>query len=179
MRILALATLLACCPALVVAQQYSTQSRAQEVAAAFTKQKHVVREKRGLRIEKYKDVRSEPLVKQDVTQYSGVYEVDFGDVIELRVGSDGRVAASGHDSDQPDRTFVLENAKIEGAVLTATKVYREGARERFEGVFMTRTERNSPTDPGTTTTGLGVVLGTPRYFEGNTYDKLFYQLTPR
>jgi hypothetical protein len=41
---------------------------------------------------------------------------------------------------------------------------------------MTRTERNSPTDPGITTFGLGVVLATPREFAGNTYERLFYQL---
>ena len=84
--------------------------------------------------------------------------------------------ADGHDSGQPSRTFVLENGKIEGALLTAIKVYRDGATEPFEGVFMTRTERNSPTDPGITTSGLGVVLATPREFAGNTYEKLFYQL---
>jgi hypothetical protein len=97
-------------------------------------------------------------------------------VIELRIGSDGRIQADGHDSDQPSRVFVLENGKIEGAVLTAIKVYRGGETERFEGVFMTRTERNSPADPGITTFGLGVVLATPREFAGNTYQRLFYQL---
>ena len=176
MRTLALVTILAACPAIALPQQSSRQSRAQQVAAAFSKQKHVVAEKRGVRREKYKDVRTEPLVKQDISQYSGVYEVvDFGDEIDLRIGSDGRIEANGHDSDQPSRTFVLENGKIEGAVLTATKVYRDGATERFEGVFLTRTERTSPTDPGTTTIGLGVMLATPREFGGNTFDKLFYQ----
>jgi hypothetical protein len=177
MRTVALVTLLAACPAIAAPQQSSSQSRAQQLAAAFTKHKHVVAEKRGVRKEKYKDVRTEPVVKQDITAYSGVYEVpDWGDVIDLRIGSDGRIQANGHDSDQPSRTFVLENAKIAGAVLTAIKVYRDGATERFEGVFMTRTERTSPSDPGITTSGLGVVLATPREVDGNTYEKLFYQL---
>ena len=117
------------------------------------------------------------MVKQDISDYSGVYEVpDLGDVIDLQIGPDGRIQAHGHDSDQPFRTFVLENSKIEGAVLAAIKVYRDGDTERFEGVFMTRTERNSPTDAGITTFGLGVVLATPREFAGITYEKLFYQL---
>jgi hypothetical protein len=177
MRTVALVMLLAACPAIAAPQQSSSQSRAQQVAAAFTKQKHLVAEKHWVRKEKYKDVRSEPIVKQDITEYSGVYEVpDLGDVINLRIGSDGRIQADGHDSDQSSRTFVLENGKIEGAVLTATKVYGDGETERFEGVFMTRTERTSPIDPGITTSGLGVVLATPRQFAGNTYDKLFYQL---
>ena len=177
MRTVALVTLLAACPALAAPQQASSQSRAQQVAAAFSKRKHLVAEKHGVRKEKYKDVRSDPIVKQDITEYSGVYQVaDLGDVIDLRIGRDGRIQADGHDSDQPSRTFVLEDGKIEGAVLTAIKVYRDGKTERFEGVFLTRTERNSPIDPGITTSGLGVVLATPREFAGNSYEKLFYQL---
>jgi len=177
MRTVALVTLLAACPAIAAPQQSSSQSRAQQIAAAFSNQKHLVAEKHGVRKEKYKDVRSEPMVKQDITEYSGVYEVpDLGDVIDLRIGRDGRIQTDGHDSDQPSRTFVLENGKIEGAVLTAVKVYRDGETEPFEGVFMTRTERNSPTDPGITTSGLGVVLATPRESAGIMYEKLFYQL---
>ena len=178
MRTLAIVALLAAYPAVAAPQQPSSPSRAQQLAAAFTKQKHVVAEKRGVRREKYKDVRSEPVVKQDITEYSGVYQVDFGDRIDLRIGSDGRIQATGHDSDRPSRTFVLENAKITGAVLTAIKVYRDGGTEPFEGVFMTRTERTAPTDPGITTFGLGVVLATPREFAGNTFERLFYQLKP-
>ena len=177
MRTVALVTLLAACPAIAAPQQSSSQSRAQQVAAAFSKQKHLVVEKHGVRKEKYKDVRSEPIIKQDITEYSGVYQVaDWGDVIDLRIGSDGTIQADGHDSDPPCRAFVLQNGKIEGAVLTAIKVYRDGETEPFEGVFMTRTERDSPNDPGITTSGLGVVLATPREFAGNTYEKLFYQL---
>ena len=177
MRTVALVTLLAAGPAIAAPQQPSSQSRAQQVAAAFSKHKHVVAEKHGVRKEKYKDVRSEPIVKQDIAEYSGVYEVaDLGDVIDLRIGSDGRIQADGRDADQPCRTFVLENGKIEGAVFTAIKLYRDGETEPFEGVFMTRTERNSPNDPGITTSGLGVLLATPREFTGNTYEKLFYQL---
>jgi hypothetical protein len=177
MRTVALVTLLAACPALAAPQLASSQSRAQQLAAAFSKQKHVVAEKHGVKKEKYKDVRSEPLVKQDITEYSGVYRVaDLGDVIDLRIEGDGTIHADGHDSDQPSRTFVLDNGTIEGAVLTAIKVYRDGETERFEGVFLTRTERTAPLDPGITTFGMGVVLAAPREFAGNTYEKLFYQL---
>jgi hypothetical protein len=172
-----LATLLLAVPLLLQSQQSASSSRAQEIASAFTKHKQMVGEKRGVRKEKYKDVRSEPLVRPDITEYAGVYQVPGSeDVIELRIGNDGGIQARGHDSNQPSRTFVLENAAIDGAVLTAAKVYRDGAREPFEGVFLTRVDRESPKDPGVTTYGLGVVLATPREFAGNTYDKLFYQL---
>lgn len=175
---LAFAILLTAGPALVASQQVPAPSRAQQLAAAFTKHKHVVSSKRGVRREKYKDVRSEPVVRQDIASYSGTYHADLGDVIDLRIGNDGRVQGTGADSSEPARTFILENAKITGAVLTATKVYRDGATERFEGVFINRTEREAPNDPGVTVFGLGVLLTTPREFGGQTYDRLFYKLEP-
>ena len=176
MRTLATVALLAAIPGIAAPQEVTAPSRAQDVAAVFSKHKHVVKDKGGVRREVYADVRSEPLVAHTIAEYSGVYRVEgLGDVIQLQIGSDGTIQAAGHDS-EPSRSFVLENARIEGAVLTATKVYSDGAAEPFEGVFMTRTERRSPTDPGKSSTGLGVVLHTPREVAGNTYDKLFYQL---
>lgn len=175
-RTLALVTLVAATPVIVASQGVTGPSRAQAVAALFSKHKQVVKEKRGVRTEKYADVRSEPFVAHTIAEYAGVYQVDgLGDVIHLQIGSDGAIQAEGHDS-EPSRSFVLENARIEGAVLTATKLYRDGAAEPFEGVFMTRTVRRSPSDPGNSSTGLGVVLNSPREVAGNTYDKLFYQL---
>ncbi len=161
------------CAGSVFSQQLSSQTKAREIAAAFTKNKHIVKEKYGVRMEKYKDVRSEPAVKSNIRDYSGVYEVpDLGYVISVQA-VDGRVQASGTEK---SRAFTFENAKIEGALLTASKVYSDGAREKFEGVFLNRTDRNSPTDPGVSIFGLGVILTTPFEINGLTYDKLFYQL---
>lgn len=101
--------------------QQSSPTRAQELATAFNKQKHTVKEKYGVRREKYKDVRSEPAVKQNIADYSGVYEVsDLGFVITIQAGSDGSVQANGNEQ---GRTFRLENARIDGALLTASKIY--------------------------------------------------------
>ena len=174
MRTFVVIVLSIACVASVVAQQLSSQTKAREIAAAFTKNKHAVKEKYGVRMEKYKDVRSEPAVKSNIGEYSGVYEVqDLGYVITVQIGSDGRIQTSGSEK---SRAFKLENAKIDGGLLTATKVYSDGAREKFEGGFLNRTDRNSPTDPGVTIFGLGVVLTTPFEVNGLTYDKLFYQL---
>ena len=174
MRTFVVIVLSVACAAGVVSQQLSSQTKAREIAAAFTKNKHAVKEKFGVRMEKYKDVRSEPAVKSNLSEYSGVYEVqDLGYVISVQVGSDGRVQASGSEK---SRAFTLENARIDRALLTATKVYSDGAREKFEGSFLNRTDRNSPTDPGVTIFGLGVVLTTPFEVNGLTYDKLFYHL---
>ena len=171
MRTFVVIVLLIACGVSAVSQQLS---RVQEITASFNKQKHVVKEKNGVRREKYKDVRSESVTKPNIADYSGVYEVtDLGFVINIQVGSDGRVQANGNER---GRTFRLENARIEGPLLTASKVYQDGATEKFEGVFLNRTDRNSPTDPGVTIFGLGVVLNTPLEVNGLTYEKLFYGL---
>ena len=176
MRTFVVMALLVLCAANGYSQQLSSQTKAQEIAAAFTKNKHVVKEKYGVRMEKYKDVRSEPAVKSNLSDYAGVYEVpDLGFVINVQVGNDGRMQDNGSER---SRTFTLQNAKLEGALLTATKLYQDGARERFEGVFLNRTDRNSPTDPGVRIFGLGVIPAAPFEANGNTYDKLFYQLKP-
>ena len=177
MRIFVVIALLIACAVAAIAQQLSSKSRAQAIAEAFTKHKDVVKEKYGVRREKYKDVRSEPLVKQNIRDYSGAYEVSgLGYVINLQVESDGRVEANGYETGQQSRTFRLENAKIDGALLTASKVYQDGSTEKFEGVFLKRIDRQSATDAGVTTFGLGVVLSTPVESNGHTFDKLFYQL---
>jgi hypothetical protein len=180
MRSLVVIALLVVVSVNLASQQLPSQTRAQEIAASFNKYKNAVKEKYGVRREKYKDVRSEPVVKQNSKDYSGVYEVSYlGCVINLQIGSDGRIQANGYEtmgeSNLQSRSFRLENASIAGALLTASKVYDDGAAEKFEGVFMTRTERNSPTDTGVSLFGLGVLLGKPFEHGGITYDKLFYQ----
>jgi hypothetical protein len=180
MRIVLVIALFTACVVNVGSQQVSSQtsvrSRAQEIADAFSKQKHVLKAKYGVR-EKFKDVRTELIVKQNAAEYAGTYEMeDLGYAINLQVGSDGRIQVTGSEQGEHPRTFKLENAKIEGALLTASRVYPTGATEPFEGVFLKRTVRRSANDPGVTTFGLGIVLATPFEQNGLTYDKLFYQL---
>ena len=174
MRSLIVLTLIAVFTTSALAQKTAVQNRTQEIAAAFNKHKSLVKEKYGVRLEKYKDVRSEPVAKQNISEYSGRYEVsELGYRIDIQVGSDGIVHASMYERGQQ---FNLENAKIEGALLTANKVSENGTREKFEAVFLTRTDRNSPTDKGVTTFGLGVLLTTPVEIDGLTYEKFFYQM---
>lgn len=174
MRIYVVIALFIACVVNAFSQQLSSQTRAQAIAEAFNKHKNVAKEKYGVRKEKYKDVRSEPLVKPNVSDYSGTYEVgDLDYLITIQVSNDGTVQANG---DEKGRQFRLENAKIEGALLTASKVYQDGTSEKFEGVFLKRTDRESPTDAGTTTIGLGVILSSPVQLGSLTYDKFFYQL---
>ena len=173
MRTFLLITLLVVGSVDAASQQQSRETRTQEIAVSFNKVKHAVKEKNGVRLEKYKEIRSESVVKPNVTDYSGVYEVsDLSYVITIQVASDGRVQASGTEE---GRAFRLDNARIEGALLSATKIYQDGSSKKFEGVFMTRTVRDSPTDKGVTTFGLGVVLQQPFESHGITWERLFYQ----
>jgi hypothetical protein len=176
MRILIAATLTTIFIASAAGQQLTLQNRAEEIASAFSKHKSAVKEKYGVRVEKYKDVRSEPLVKTNISDYSGRYEVpELGNAIDIQVGRDAIVHARLFENGQPS-SVRLENARIDGALFTATKVNQDGTTEKFEGAFLTRTDRNSPTDKGVTLVGFGVLLTTPLQIGSITYDKLFYQL---
>lgn len=159
-----------------IAQQPYSQTKAQAIAATFNKYKNVIKEKRGVRTEKYKDVRAEPVVKQNAGDYAGEYEVgDLGFLIRIEVSNGGTILASGYDRGG-SRAFNLKDVKVEGALLTASKVYQDGTTEGFEAVFLNRTERNSPTATPVITFGLGVALNTPVEVNGITYERMFYQL---
>ena len=176
MRGLMALTCLLLYPVIGTSQQASSAARAQLIAADFTKHKAVVKTKHGVTSEKYKDVRSEPVIARHASEYAGRYEVsDLGWWIEIQVGGHGQIRGVGDDAGQRCGTFELENATIEGALLTATKVCRNGTVERLEAAFMNRTDRVSPTDTGTTMFGLGVVFAYPREVDGNTWEKVFYR----
>jgi hypothetical protein len=155
----------------------TTQSRTRAIAASFSKFKNVSKSRRGITKEKYMKVVSEPAVKSSPIEYSGVYEhpdMDFR--LSLNVDANGVVTGSGYEplSESVKRTFTLRNAKIEGALLTATKVYAGGETERLEGAFMNRTASESPTDSGRTVFGFGTLVK-PIYLSGNTIDKIFLE----
>lgn len=151
--------------------------RSSELARVFSKSKHVVKEKRGLRREKFIEVKSAPSPRANLSGYSGTYLADFGFVLHLTVRQDGRVDGSGEDPVATDsrisRSFVLMNSRIDGTLLQGSKVYADGHVEKLEGVFMNRTTRQSPTDTGATTFGLGVLIQ-PRPMSGIVVERLFY-----
>ena len=157
----------------------STSDRARAIAASFSKSKHVSKLRRGVRKEKYLDVKSVPAVRADPASYSGTYQVeDFGFSLQLRVAPDGTLEGSGYEPVDMDsgvrRSFTLKDARIDGALLTGAKVYTGGDQERFEGVFINRTVRENPNDAGTTEFGLGV-MGKAVQLSGFTIDKFFYR----
>lgn len=163
-----------------LAQGSSVQARTQAIVASFNKSKHVVKEKYGVRLEKYKEVRSVPAIKANIRDYAGSYEAEgMGLSFDLRVDANGNVSANGYeraDMDAPVwRGFTLRNARIQGVLLTATKVYADGATEPFEGVFINSTSFESPTDRGVTKFGLGVIRSSRQVVNGVSIDRVFFE----
>src|SRR4030081_2006504 len=157
-----------------------SELRTQAIVASFNKSKHVVKEKRGVRKEKYLDVRSVPAVKPNPADYSGAYETsDLRFSLQLRVDATGKVEGRGYeplnDEAAISRSFTLKDGRMTGALITARKIYGDGSHEPLEGVFINKTVFESPTDPGVTAFGLGVVGMSFQVREVNN-DKLFYQL---
>ena len=162
------------------AQGSSVQSRTQAIVASFNKSKHVVKEKRGVRVEKHKEVRSVAAIRSNLRDYAGSYEADgMGLSLDLKVDSSGNISANGYEQVSMDspvwRAFTLRNARIQGALLTATKVYANGATEPFEGVFINRTSFDSPTARGVTHFGLGVAGNSRQVVNGVSVDRVFYE----
>jgi hypothetical protein len=166
-------------PSQSIAQGLSVQQRTQEIVSSFNKSKHVIKERHGVRVEKFKEIRSEPEIRKAAADYAGTYETDSGYAFHIGVGADGRVEANGTEPAprQESQRFTLTNAKLEGALLTGTKVYEDGTTEKFEGVFINRTDRDSPTESGVRTFGLGVLYDPPKMNPevGFMLTRLFYQ----
>jgi hypothetical protein len=165
-----------------VAGSMGAQARSQAIAASFSKFKNLSKEKHGVTKAKYLKIESQPAVRANPEDYSGTYEVpDLGFAMRLRVDQSGKVEGTGYEpivDPAVRRMFTLRDGKIEGALITATKVYANGTAERLEGVFIDRTTFESPTDKGSTSFGLGVI-GKPVEVSGLTLDKLFFELVEK
>ena len=162
------------------AQGSSVQASTQAIVASFNKFKHKVKERRGVRLEKYKDVRSTAAIKSNIRDYAGSYEAEgMGLSLDLKVDGSGNVMVNGYerlDMDTPVwHGFTLRNARIQGALLTGTKVYANGTTQPFEGAFINRTSFESPTDRGVTTFGLGVVGNSTQVVNGVSVERVFYE----
>lgn len=175
--VMSISMLTASLPAQTTGGGSDAQSRTRVIAASFSKFKNVSKVKHGVKKEKYLRVESEPVVRANPAAYSGRYEVgDFGFALQLNVDSRGVVTGSGHEplAENVSRSFTLRNGRIQGALLTATKVYAGGDTEPLEGAFMNRTTFESPNDKGMTKFGFGT-LGKPVQLSGLTLDKFFYE----
>jgi hypothetical protein len=142
-----------------------------EMLARFNKVKHKSKNRRGVAMEMYVNVRSELAPSR-----SGSYEATgFRRSLTLEVHADGTVTGRGVDD---GRTFELRGGRVDGSHLTATKSFADGTSEPLEGIFINRRRIDGRTPSeitsDQTTFGLGV---TSVYFtfDGSTFDRLFYE----
>lgn len=98
--------------------------------------------------------------------------------LNLTVDRNGVVTGTGYEpfTESVRRTFTLRDGRVQGALLTATKVYAGGESERLEGAFMNRTSFDGPTATGVTVFGFGTV-GHAIEVSGMTINKFFYDKT--
>ena len=142
-----------------------TRQKTQDLIAALSKSKYKKKEKENFSFERYINIKSEAVVKNNVRDYAGIYQSsEAGYQIELRVSTDGKIEGSGYDSDfdtSQKQNFTLRDARIEGALLTATKVFADGTKEKLEAVFNNRTviEGKNPNEINSRETkyGLGFI----------------------
>jgi hypothetical protein len=172
--------LLTACAAALTASAQNVDSRATAIAASFNKNKNVVKEKHGIRREKYKQIRSAPAVKSNPADYSGKYESEgLGFSLDLAVDARGNITGSGAEPMDADgnilHKFTLKNGRVKGAHFTATKAYADGKTEKLEGAFITETVFDSPTDKGTSRFGLGIINSGVVVAGGVNLDSIFLE----
>ena len=125
----------------VYAQEADQRTR--ELVAALDKTKYKKKEKAkaNISIEFYIDIKNEAAIRDDPTAYSGNYDSE-DNRMTLSVAKDGSVTGEGYDTIGANArrvNFTLRDARIQGALLTGTKVYDGGSPQAFEAVFTNRT----------------------------------------
>lgn len=138
-----------------------SSQRTKDLVAALDKTKYKKKEKANLSVEVYVDIKNVPAVR-DPFEYGGIYESD-GYRLDLQVAKGGSATGGGYDTyfdNNVRMNFTLKDARVEGALLTATKVYESGEAIPFEAVFVNRTSRagTSPDAVTTSDTKFGVAF---------------------
>lgn len=85
---------------------------------------------------KVKDKRYEPTTRHALVDYEGRYTgIEDSYFIEIALNSEGGLSITSYEG---ERQAVLKDIQVAGAIITATKVYTDGATENFAGVFANR-----------------------------------------
>ena len=145
--------------------------KTQELVAALDKTKYKKKEKANVLIEVFVDVKNEAVVRPNKSEYSGRYESDGYQLI-LTVAKDGTASGAGFDSSVgSDKVlkFSLKDTRVQGALLSGTKLYENGSEQPFDAVFVNRTSRvgTSPSVAKQEPTQFGI--GFIQYENGNSY----------
>lgn len=125
----------------IFAQTTEARQKTQELAASLSKTKYKHKTKGSFEFEKYIDIKSEAVVKNNAAEYAGNYESEDSNYrIQIRV-TNGKIEGNGYNTNAESskrEKFVLSEAKIQGALLTANVIYESGKAEKFEAVFINR-----------------------------------------
>jgi hypothetical protein len=164
-----------------IAAAQDAGQRSQYLAASLDKNKYKKKEKRGFSIEFYIDIKNAPVVKAEAAEYSGRYGAD-GYLLDLRVESSGAATGSGYESDMGGghvSLFTLRDARIDGALLTAVKVYENGETRPFEAVFVDRTvttgKNANSIESSNVSFGLGYVHTGSGSYDDNWTNRVFME----
>ncbi|MGI9105526.1 MAG: hypothetical protein ACR2G4_04675 [Pyrinomonadaceae bacterium] len=115
---------------------------------------------------KKKEKRFEPVVKQTIEEYAGKYVGIMPDYyLEVVAGADGKLSIVSHEG---GRRATLQDIRLAGARLTATRIYTDGTTKQFEGTFADRI-LNGDSRFGMMVENLEIE------FEDMTFNRLFYQ----
>ena len=113
-----------------------------------------------------KDKRFEPVVKENLADYTGKYIGLEDYYLEITRDVDGQLAIVSREGRQ---RATLQNISLTGARLTATRVYDDGTTKEFEATFVNRI-LNGDIRFGILVENLEVK------FDGQTFNKIFYRL---
>ena len=117
---------------------------------------------------KFKEKRFEPVVKEHVEEYAGRYVgIEPSYILEIEVSADGSLSAVSYEG---ERRADLREIRLAGSRLTATKVYTDGATEKFEAEFVNRI-LNGESAFGIIVEGMRIEL------VGATLTRVFYRRT--
>jgi hypothetical protein len=164
----------------IFAQTSGAQQKAQELTASLDKTKYKHKEKKNFVFERYIDIKNETVVKNPA-EYAGVYESPEASYrIELRI-SGGKVEGNGYETGFQNSSradFTLRDARIEGALLVANRVYADGSVKKLEAVFVNRTitEGANPNKIESRETKFG--LGFVEFFDKDSQSRIFCEYKP-
>ena len=154
-KILFLYVLIAFISSNCMSQELTAKEKAEDLAKnVFSKSKHAKKEKYGVVKEKTKVIESTPVVKTNLDFYAGNYWYqDFNYKMEIRLDATKNLMATLSIPNKSD--IQLKNVSVTDAYFTAIKQNENGAEEKWEGVFINKS------DNGNTEFGLGIKLPNP------------------
>ncbi|HEY9283250.1 MAG TPA: hypothetical protein VIP46_07335 [Pyrinomonadaceae bacterium] len=116
---------------------------------------------------KQKEKRFEPVVREDARGYAGRYVgVEESHWLDVRADAEGRLTATLYEE---GHAVALRDLRLDGARLTATKVYEDGRAAPFAGLFADRVLNG--------VRAFGVMVDSPvKVDDGVIIERLFYLL---